>query len=151
VQGWLDHPASNDGWILINHTEGVQQTVKGFYSRDATEKNSAEVPLPPSWRPTLDITYTPAAIPPSGDYNQNGVVDAADYVLWRNTLGQRSSPAGNGADGNQNGSIDAGDYDYWRAHFGAATGGLASSTVPEPACAVQALAIVLLAYSRRQR
>ena len=88
VQGWLDQPSTNDGWILINHTEGVQQTVKAFYSRDATEKNSVEEPLPSAWHPTLDITYTAAAISPTGDYNHNGVVDAADYVLWRNTLGQ---------------------------------------------------------------
>ena len=152
VQGWLDHPATNDGWILINHTEGVQQTVKAFYSRDATEKNSVEEPLPSSWHPTLDITFTPAALSPNGDYNDNGIVDAADYVLWRNMLGQTTSPAGSGADGNQNGLIDAGDYDFWRARFGDTPGGLGSgSAVPEPACAVYALAIAALAYSRRQR
>jgi hypothetical protein len=152
VQGWLDHPETNDGWILINHAEGVQQTVKAFYSRDASEKKSVEEPLPPSWHPTLDITYTPAALPPNGDYNHNGVVDAADYVLWRDTLGQSVTPAGTGADGNQNGTIDAGDYGYWRARFGNATGGLGSGiAVPEPVCAVHALAIAVLAFSRRRR
>src|SRR5262249_17737017 len=48
VQGFLDHPSSNDGWILINHTEGVQQTVKAFYSREATLKNTSGDPLPAS-------------------------------------------------------------------------------------------------------
>ncbi len=46
---------------------------------------------------------------PLGDYNQNGFVDAADYVVWRNTLGQIG--AGLAADGNNNGTIDAADYD----------------------------------------
>ena len=40
----------------------------------------------------------------SGDYNSNGVVDAADYVLWRkNPGGFGGTPAG---------------YDAWRAKFG---------------------------------
>jgi hypothetical protein len=59
--------------------------------------------------------FAPGGLLP-GDYNQNGVVDAADYVAWRNTLGQSGS--GLGADGNGNGRIDAGDYAVWRAHFG---------------------------------
>ena len=41
------------------------------------------------------------SIPP-GDYNQNGFVDAADYVVWRDTLGQMG--AGLAADGNNNGA-----------------------------------------------
>jgi T5SS/PEP-CTERM-associated repeat protein len=73
----------------------------------------------------------------AGDYNQNGVVDAADYVVWRNSLGQSATDLA--ADGNGNGIIDAGDYDVWRAHFGSAAGsgssanGRFGATVPEPA------------------
>jgi hypothetical protein len=51
-----------------------------------------------------------------GDYNQNGAVDPADYVLWRDTLGQMGM--GLAADGNLNGEIDIDDYDVWRVHFG---------------------------------
>ena len=50
------------------------------------------------------------------DYNHNGAVDAADYVVWRDALGQIG--AGLTADGNNNGEIDAGDYNVWRANFG---------------------------------
>src|SRR4051812_30948724 len=53
--------------------------------------------------------------PVAGDYNENTVVDAADYVLWRDTLGSSSDLR---ADGNANNAIDQGDYDYWRSHFG---------------------------------
>ena len=63
----------------------------------------------------------------TGDYNENGVVDAADYVLWRDTLDQAVTPAGNGADGNMSGTVDAADYDFWRARFG--------NMVPIPALA----------------
>lgn len=58
------------------------------------------------------------ALPPlTGDYNRNGVVDAADNVVWRKTL---DTPVVrySGADGNGNGIIDQDDYGIWRAHFG---------------------------------
>jgi serralysin len=56
-----------------------------------------------------------------GDYNRNGTVDAADYVVWRNTTSQAVPPF-SGADGNGNGTIDAGDYNIWRANFGRTAG-----------------------------
>ncbi len=110
-----------------------------------------------------DVQYNPnsvvlAVIGPSllGDYNQNGVVDAADYVVWRNTLGQMG--AGLVADGNNNVEVDAGDYDVWRAHFGQIAGGGAGihanspgeSAVPEPAAAGLFLAILSSFLIRRR-
>lgn len=53
-----------------------------------------------------------------GDYNQNGVVDAADYVVWRKTLGATGITPYSGADGNGNGMVDDADYGVWRSHFG---------------------------------
>ncbi len=53
-----------------------------------------------------------------GDYNQNQTVDAADYVLWRKTLGTTGLPAYSGADGSGNGGIGQEDYGVWRANFG---------------------------------
>jgi hypothetical protein len=58
-----------------------------------------------------------------GDYNNNGFVDAADYVVWRKTLGQSVLNPGDGADGDESLTIDEGDYDFWRARFGLATKG----------------------------
>lgn len=53
----------------------------------------------------------------SGDYNQNGEVDAADYVVWRKSLGQNVAPY-SGADGDGNGVVDQNDLGVWQAHFG---------------------------------
>ena len=85
-----------------------------------------------------------------GDYNQNGRVDAADYVVWRKTLGQMGTSLA--ADGNGNGQIDSGDYNVWRAHFGqiAGSGSLAKITIPEPATFVMLL-IGAFALFTRQR
>lgn len=71
-----------------------------------------------------------------GDYNGDGVVNAADYTVWRDTLGQTGSSLA--ADGNGDGVVDGLDYDVWRDRFGRggpAPGALAigTSPVPEPA------------------
>jgi len=66
-----------------------------------------------------------------GDYNGNGVVDGADYVLWRKSQGQ-SVTSGTGADGDRNGLIGAGDYAVWRSHYGQTASGVgAAASVPE--------------------
>jgi hypothetical protein len=76
-----------------------------------------------------------------GDYNGNGVVDAADYVMWRTMLGAHV-PNYSGADGNGNGVVDQDDQAIWRSQFGqtlpAEAGSLvaAAPTTPEPATAV---------------
>lgn len=67
-----------------------------------------------------------------GDYNGDGVIDTADYTVWRDTLGA-STPLARGADGDASGRIDSADLAVWRRNFGATlpTAG-AASAVPEP-------------------
>jgi dockerin type I repeat protein len=94
---------------------------------------------------------------PSADYNHNGIVDAADYVIWRKLQGQPAVPPGAGADGNGDGFINNLDYDLWRAHFGnpfgaGAGGGLSTNSVPEPAsCMLVAFGALLIGALCRPR
>jgi hypothetical protein len=87
----------------------------------------------------------------AGDYSDNGVVDAADYVIWRKSIGG-SNPA---ADGNRDGIIDSADYDVWRTHFGRTAGSSSFATIPtapEPTAAICLLtAIHGLALCRARR
>ena len=53
----------------------------------------------------------------AGDYNEDGVVNAADFTVWRNTIGQQVA-AGSSADGNRNGHIDDDDFEIWKDFFG---------------------------------
>jgi hypothetical protein len=53
--------------------------------------------------------------PLAGDYNLDGVVDAADYVLWRKLVG---SAVDLRADGDGDGDVDADDRGVWAANFG---------------------------------
>jgi T5SS/PEP-CTERM-associated repeat protein len=73
----------------------------------------------------------------SGDYNGNGVVDAADYTVWRDTLGQMGD--NQAADGDASGTIDVGDYDVWKLHFGQIAGSGSGSRVPLAAASAPAV------------
>jgi hypothetical protein len=92
---------------------------------------------------------TPAT---AGDYNGDGAVDAADYTVWRDTLGQEVAFPGDGADGDLSGTIDEGDYTFWKQHFGESVPGAAvgALAVPEPAAAALCLvgAVIVLGYRR---
>jgi hypothetical protein len=79
--------------------------------------------------PTSIVLSSFIAVALPGDYNHNNVVDAADYALWRKTLGK--SGTGLAADGDGNGQVDTGDLDIWRTHFGRTNPGSGES-VPEP-------------------
>jgi hypothetical protein len=85
-----------------------------------------------------------------GDYSGNGAVDAADYVVWRNTLGHVGKSLA--ADGNGNQQIDAGDYAVWRSTFGTTggdSGAIEVVAVPEPSmCTLVCLALVVLRLGR---
>ncbi|WP_197525889.1 sialate O-acetylesterase [Pseudobythopirellula maris] len=74
------------------------------------------------------------AIGQPGDYNGNGVVDAADFTLWRDT---QFSDQNLIADGDGDGVVEMDDYEFWRDHFGESMGGSALRlAVPEPAAIV---------------
>jgi hypothetical protein len=73
----------------------------------------------------------------SGDYNQHGIVDAADYTVWRDTLGSTSDLRADGdITGAAAGVVDLADYNIWKANFGAHAGSGAdagaSSQIREP-------------------
>jgi hypothetical protein len=83
----------------------------------------------------------------SGDYNNNGVVDAADYVLWRN-----GGPIQN--EGASPGVVNNEDYTFWRSRFGRTSGsgaGLADAAVPEPGTLVLCIGIVVGAWVDRRK
>ncbi|HEY2759279.1 MAG TPA: hypothetical protein VGI75_01010, partial [Pirellulales bacterium] len=89
-----------------------------------------------------------------GDYNGNGKVDAADYVVWRAHLGQNFALPNR--DPANTGLIGAGDYASWRNHFGSTAGSgasLASSLVPEPSAILLCLMgqSMLVCVARRRR
>ena len=93
---------------------------------------------------SLSVLINPAADPIA-----EAITDAADYTVWRDTLGQNVTP-GTGADGNGDGYISLDDYLFWKNHFGtpAATTATSSTQVPEPATVLLVLMAPLLSGIR---
>jgi hypothetical protein len=85
-----------------------------------------------------------------GDYNDNGIVDAADYVVWRTNQGTNNVLANDP----RGGTIGTAQYNQWRAHFGQTAGSGAgvggNAAVPEPASALILLVGMLATCSHRR-
>jgi len=88
------------------------------------------------WGTTRSFTVRVLMAGVPGDYNSDGKVDAADYVVWRKT------------DGTQAG------YNTWRSNFGATagsgSGAAANTAVPEPAALVMLIVGILAMCFRRR-
>jgi hypothetical protein len=84
----------------------------------------------------------------AGDYNQNGRVDAADYVVWRNNLGSNTALPNDDTPG-----VGQDDYTRWRIRFGQSAGAgssaIANAAVPEPAALLIFVAGVVSFVPRR--
>jgi hypothetical protein len=89
------------------------------------------------------LAFAPGSPSLTGDYNNNGTVDAPDYVLWRKYLNTTTTmpndPIG--------GTIGTAQYDQWRAHFGqpagSGAGAMTSATIPEPSTLVLLMFVVI--------
>ncbi len=79
-----------------------------------------------------------------GDYNEDGVVDAADYTVWSDNVG--GTTLANRDPGNT-GVIGEDDFVSWKTHYGetAGSGSLAAGAVPEPST-VLLVGIALLSW-----
>jgi hypothetical protein len=116
--------------------------------------------LQPDASTTINLTLTGElvatstfATPLLGDYNQNGIVDAADYVVWRKKSGSGTSLPNDDTPG-----VGPDDYTRWRTHFGQAGSGsgagsglLADRSVPEPSSLGLLIISVLLSGVRCRR
>ncbi len=140
-------------WMLPNSESGtILSYAFAFYSNSAWETQGFDIEVPTgatiarvlftpqdpdfgvgTGRYRIDNVSLSAAGGLVGDYNKNDSVDAADYVVWRHTLGSTTNLD---ADGDGSGTVDAPDLGVWRGNFGAtstATGGeLSSASIPEP-------------------
>jgi hypothetical protein len=85
---------------------------------------------------TSTVSYVSGGL--SGDFNNNGKVDGADFLLWQRNFGQPG--------------FDAASLAQWKANFGAGAAEAAVGAVPEPATiGLIAMAGAALAASRRKR
>lgn len=120
-------PHAGDSFQILSATGGVSGTF-------------ASTMLPPldpglSWKVVYSASSVSLMVVSGlpGDFNANGVVDAADYVVWRNNVGSTTALPNDSIGG----TIGTSQYNEWRTHFGqtAGSGGgvSANAAVPEPA------------------
>jgi hypothetical protein len=89
-----------------------------------------------------------AVMRPYADFNLDGVVDAADYAIWRANAATSTDATFEQGDANGDGVVDAADYVILRRTLGPATSlsvfaepsGLGTGTVPEPTTMALAIA-----------
>lgn len=84
-----------------------------------------------------------------GDYNGDGLVDAADYTVWRDQSGQ--SGPGLAADGDGDGDVDDDDRLVWQNAYGSSDAASASTAVPEPTTLVALSALMFASLGRSRR
>jgi hypothetical protein len=109
--GLLHAPSGTENLMTSNrNTELVSDVqINSILSTQAIENAVALVPLGGTGFPRPLSSQMP------GDYDRNGLVDASDYALWRNTMNSTSNLL---ADGNNNGIVDQGDFIVWKGNFG---------------------------------
>ena len=147
----LNLSAMTAGGIITLIDNQTADPITGFFERGTTHDlyEEAEIVLNAGYDGTVTISYVGGTgndvilnlVPLLGDFNTDGIVDAKDYVVWRNT----------GVNGQQG-------YTDWRANFGKSApsfglpaSGVLLNQVPEPASELTLLCIVsAAAYVRRR-
>lgn len=98
------------------------------------------------------VTETPGGLP--GDYNEDGTVNAADYTVWRDHLGQTFQLVNEDINDAEPGVVGPSDYAFWKSQFGASGAGagqINSVSVPEPTGGSGLLIAALVAAGSRRR
>ncbi|MGI9455914.1 MAG: lamin tail domain-containing protein, partial [Aeoliella sp.] len=141
VNGTILHQfAYDDDWYPSTDNGGYTLQII-----DATNPDLASWAQQASWRASALLGGTPGAAeapPLPGDYNTDGSVTVADYVLWNSTFGSTTDLR---ADGNENNVVDTADYAIWRDHLGQTTP--ASVAAPVEASGTNPATTSLLAAS----
>jgi hypothetical protein len=150
----VQHLGQYDSVLRINEAPLPQHIVDIIASGNAHVSIGFPTSVHPDGAMVGAITLTQEESKLPGDYNNNNVVDAGDYNIWRTMLGQ--SGHGLAADGNGDNIVDHADRDVWRANFGRVLNSGSGSgshpiAVPEPAGALLLVIGAVAGIWRRRR
>jgi hypothetical protein len=158
MPGIFDTPEWATAATFLTGTFIAGQT-PGFYSlQSSTGFVFSSVGTPTMAGPLLHVSPLTSTIVRTNlpttmgdaDYNNDGFVNAADYTVWRNTVGTAGPDAdGTGPGGVPDGIVDQLDFQFWKDHYGETVPGSGAvsgdSNVPEPATALLLALAALLA------
>jgi hypothetical protein len=115
-----------EGGVAITLPDNENAAPLGYYMLFLVNGNG--VPSVAEWVRAAASTSLP------GDFNLDGAVNAADYVVWRKGLGTTYTPA---------------DFIEWKLNFGDTAGAGGGASVPEPASALLCCATLAVLMTRR--
>ena len=118
-------PEAGDSFDLLDFA-----TVTGSF--DSVQLPALSAGL--TWNTSELLTTGEISVTLMGDFNNDGSVDAADYTIWRDELGQTGITLA--ADANLDGVVDQDDYNLWSANYGTQIQASASVAIPEPTSAL---------------
>ncbi len=128
INGTPFTPLPGDYFTILTATQGV--------TGQFDQISLPALPFGSAWQ----VDYLPSAVSltviSTPDFNGDGVVDAADYIVWRKNGGTQQQ------------------YDLWKANFGMVLGagsGAGSGEVPEPSCLATALLAIVLTVTGIRR
>jgi hypothetical protein len=130
-------PSNRSFYVGNSASEGLQWSQGRAFNGDLDNLRVFDSVLSLSELEALRMTDLSPPASLEGDYNSDGKVDAADYVVWRK--GDGSNPAG---------------YNTWQEHYGQPGGSGASApagSIPEPSTLLLTAVLVALGVARRAR
>ena len=90
-----------------------------------------------------------------GDYNNDGIVDAGDYPIYRENLGAVGLTPFTGADGNGDGQVTPEDLVVWQNNLGSVVSlssvAPTAASIPEPTAIALSLISCLVCFNRLSR
>ena len=133
------------GGSVLGTTSVVDTELTAGLSGVLTVQRTEELPVLGVWD---DVTAESIIV---GDFSDNGVVDIADYTVWRNNLGAPAGTLPNDPDGSV---IGLDQYHTWKDNFGAEAAGsfvAGAVAVPEPTTTglLMVAALGLLSWRKR--
>jgi hypothetical protein len=123
------------------------------FAGDGLSANASEINLVQAIHPGGDVgspgSFGAVTPPLDADFNDDNIVNGADFLIWQRGFGTGTNNGTGDADGN--GVVDAADLAAWKSTFGSAPVVAAVGAVPEPAAAsLCLLAAAGVAFGRRR-
>lgn len=105
------------------------------------------------FRLSTPITYDIAPAPPTADadFNGDGLVDGADFLVWQQNSGLAEGATNEQGDADGNAAVNDLDLAAWQTNFGAGATPPPIGAVPEPAAATLAAIALLAGAALRKR
>jgi len=146
ADGGSGAPLADDKFYLFSYDASLATLVTPTFDPGSTDWNVSSASI---GNDSTGIYMTAISSSILGDADENGVVNAADYMVLKRNMGQSVGGAAADGDFNDNGTVDYADLQLLIGNFDAVSGG--APAVPEPATLFVLMAAGLPALLKRRR